>query len=465
MILLFDRAPRVSFGVAAATITLAVFVGSIGCSAFYRGTDPKAVDRWIDTTPPTLKLSAKADHYQRRIQEHFQTPEGLIWYRREIAPAPEGSAKPYGNLADGCFYTGIYLASQSLRYAVTRLPEARTEVLKTLGAMEILHNVTGKRGLLARHFGPAGNWSGGSWRPSPALPRYDYRGDVSKDQYSGYIHGLGVAWAVVDDAEIRARVRDLAAALADHIRENELQIVDAGGKPTTFGDLRGRRWLLPVGVNAAIALAIAKVGADAAGGDARLAFYRRLIDDGYARIARRAHIAIFDSGKRVNDHMAYLALYPLLLIEKDLTVLDDLHRAEERSWRFVGEERNAFFAFVHGGGVELQGGRAAAPGTTEGGRRGREALLEYPADKVHWPVDLITLGYDFPRACIGDGGLPTSTVAVPLYLRMRSASLWVSNPYRLAGEVQEGGKFENAGVDYLQGYWMGRYHGFIADVD
>jgi hypothetical protein len=51
---------------------------------------------------------------------------------------------------------------------------------------------------------------------------------------------------------------------------------------------------------------------------------------------------------------------------------------------------------------------------------------------------------------------------VPLYLRPRGSSFWASDPYRLAGSLHRHGEVENAGMDYLLAYWMGRYHGFLA---
>ena len=47
-------------------------------------------------------------------------------------------------------WTSIYLASQALRYAVTKDPAAKSEADRCLGGLELLNKVTGIKGLFAR---------------------------------------------------------------------------------------------------------------------------------------------------------------------------------------------------------------------------------------------------------------------------------------------------------------------------
>jgi hypothetical protein len=424
---------------------------------------PRGVTRWQDPSPPILGLRAKADRYQERLEVHHRTPEGLIRYRRSLGGPPDPS---YGDLADGCFHTGIYLASQALRHAATRDPRAREEALHALRALEMLMEVTGKPGLLARHFSPAGTISGGPWRASSSLPAYVWRSDVSKDQYAGFIHGLGVALVCLDEPEVRARVARLAGAAADHLLANDFTIIDADGEPTTHGDLGGRFLFLPIGVNALITLAIAKVAAVATGEERHQAFYRRLIANGYHHVAHWAYFDFLGVGNRVNDHMGYLALYPLLRLEEDPRIAAVLRDGGRRTWRHVRGDRNAFFAFIHAAAVGDPPGDpppAAFSTVEEALSTGRESLGEFPEEKIEWPVDLTRPGFDFPRAFLNSRKCePRTTSGIPLYLRVRTSSLWASDPFRLAGRLLRYGEVENAGMDYLVAYWLGRYHGFIA---
>jgi hypothetical protein len=321
--------------------------------------------------------------------------------------------------------------------------------------------VTGKRGLLARYFAPAGENGkaggpeepGTTWRRSATHPDLDWRGDVSKDQYSGFIAGLGVALAVVDDPEVRARIAELSSAAADHLIANDLQIIDADGDRTTHGNLSGRIALVPIGVNALIALAIAKVAAESTGEQRYREFYSSLVESGYPGFTYWAHFTVLGVGNRVNDNMSHLALYPLFLLEKDPKILEELEAGDQRTWAAVRDDRNAFFSFVHASRHPLLDGRA----------EGRTSLFEFPEDKVEWPIDLTREGYGFPRAFLNTRKCePRTTSGVPLYLRARSSSFWASDPFRLTGNLARSGDRDNAGGDYLLAYWMGRYHGFIA---
>jgi len=455
---------------------LSLISGLPGCFLLSPHETPSWVTRWQDPSPPRLSLREKARAYQEKIEAFHMTAEGLLRYERRLEDPGDGS---YGDLADGPFHTGIYLASQAFRHATTHDPAARAEVLLALNGLRMLMEVTGKKGLLARYFTPlvptraqpagnAGVQATGdreedlrqkprrqiAWARSRTHPEYLWRGDASKDQYAGFVHGLGVTLALLPDPEVRSLIGELSAAAADHIMENGLQIVDVDGRRTKHGDLSGRILFIPIGVNALISLALTRVAAESTQQPRYERFYRELVEDGYPGLSYWAHFDFLGVGNRVNDNMAYLALCPVLLLEKDGEVLGELRRAGRRSWRAVAEDRNAFFSFVHAGLVQ--------PGAAAAQESGRTALREYPDDKVEWPVDLTRPEFQFPRASLNTRkGVPRTTRGVPLYLRPRSSCFWASDPFRLVGNLTAQGDTETAGADYLLAYWMGRYFGFI----
>lgn len=390
-------------------------------------------------------------------------PDGVIRYQAWS----HWDASEYGSLADGSFFQGLYLASQALRLAATGDSAAREQVLLTLRAMELYAEVSGRRGLIARYLSRQPP-SRGSWRRSTTHPEYFWRTDASKDQYAGYAHGLGVALAVLPDPEIRARLAPLAAALADHLIENDLEIVDWDGERTTHGSLRKRMYGIPAGANALIALNIARTAAVATGDPRHRDFHARLVSQGYPSAASWAHYPVWGNSKRVNENMAYLSLYPLLLLETDEAVAGPLREAGRRTWRHMREERNAFFAFVQAAvvGDETSPVAARRDPADDAIETGRASLREFPDEKVALPVDLTRAGFDFPRAFFETGkGEPRSTRAVPLYLRPSGSNLWVGDPYRLVGGLHYRGDPEYAGVDYLLAYWIARYHGFVGPED
>ena len=210
-----------------------------------------------------------------------------------------------------------------------------------------------------------------------------------------------------------------------------------------------------------ISLAAAKVAAVGTRDRTYAAFYRELIASGYLQLSRGVRLVLLGT-KRVNAHMAYLALLPLLALEGEPRILLELRETERGMWRAVEAEYNGLFAMIHatlGDRLdELRSGKPAS-GAAE---KALEALRLFPDDKIAWPVDLSGPEFGFPRALLPDAhGHPQSSVAIPPYLRGRSSSLWVSTPYRLVDGLGRRGDVQYAGIDYLEVYWMGRYYRHI----
>ncbi|HVR75417.1 MAG TPA: hypothetical protein VMT52_13870, partial [Planctomycetota bacterium] len=89
---------------------------------------------------------------------------------------------------------------------------------------------------------------------------------------------------------------------------------------------------------------------------------------------------------------------------------------------------------------------------------------EFPDDKIARPVDLTRPGFDFPIAFKRSQRCePRSKRAVPLYLRPRGSCFWVSDPYRLVGNLNRSGDRVTSGQDYLVVYWIARHHGIVAE--
>jgi hypothetical protein len=420
-----------------------------GCARFLPWRTPDGIAHWQAPALPRLSLREKAEVYQARLAALHQMPDGVIRYRVHASQARDD----YGDLPDGPFIAGLYLASQALRLAATGEAEARSEVERTLAGMELLMAVTGQPGLLARWVGRGPSPRGTDWLPSAALPGYWWRGDVSKDQLAGYACGLGVALAVLPDPALRARVARLAGPLAQHLDEHALRIVDHDGERTTHGDLRPRLAGFPVGVNALIALAVAKA-ADASGAGSGL--YQSLLEEGALDAAGAAHWRAPGNTKRVNENMAYVALLPLLRLESDATLARELREVEARLWGKVAGERNAFFAFVH----------AAASDDPAAHAEGLAALREFPDQKRDFPVDLTRDGFDFERSAWKNSkGEPRALAPLPLYLRPSGSNLWVNDPRLMAGSLGDRGETEYAGIDYLLAYWLARERGLVGAED
>jgi len=410
---------------------------------------PEGIEQWQDPSPPRLSLADKAAAYQARLAALHEMPDGVIRYRAYAGLGRDD----YGDLADGPFFSGLDLAAQAFRLATTGDADARSAVERALDGMELLMAVTGRPGLLARWVARAPAAPGAGWIASTTRPGYWWRADVSKDQLAGYACGLGVALALLEEPELRAHAGALAVPLAEHLRAHGMRIVDYDGERTRYGDLNAHLLGFPLGVNALIALAVAKASAVASG---EPGFYASLVDDGYVVAAGWARLHPPGKMNRVNENMAYAALLPLLLLETDADLAARLRASEARLWDRVQGEHNAFFAFVHA--LASRDAAAAAEGSA--------ALREFPDRKLALAVDLTRDGFAIRESWWKSGkGEPRAAEPLPLYLRPSSSNLWVDDPHAMVGSLKHSGQIEFAGIDYLLAYWLGRQQGFVGPAD
>jgi hypothetical protein len=447
---------------------------------------------------PARKLLRKAEYFEKRILENHLSPEGLLIYKKaahapQKAPVPPRGQPAYGNLADGTIWTGCWVAAESLRYATTRDPSALAAAKRSLGALRLLHEITGKRGLLARHFSkdpgmdPASVYSGEWHRARRTYRDYIWRGDVSKDQYTGFLFGCGLAYLHLDD-EARSTVRDLVRSVADHLLEHDLTIVDADGGRTRHGNLRGRICGVPIGVNALIDLAAFKLAAVSTRSKTYRRAYRRLLREGYPDITYWSKFQIFGKTNHNNDNMAFLMLYLLFRMERDPEVLDRLRKGMERTWCYIKDEQNALFNFIYLSaatppvlcppGAPCCAIRPPSAYPSHAARRisrrpsscrkdlqaledGIRSLALFPERKRCFAVDLRNRPGMERAFFTSRKGIPKAKQALPMNLRTVSSFMWKSCPYALYGKLGARGETEYSGEDYLLAYWMGRYHGFI----
>jgi hypothetical protein len=97
-------------------------------------------------------LRVKAEGFDAWSREHHAPYYG--GYMTEVSFKDETYEEPtsYGGMGDSCIWTGVYLASQSLRYAVTNDPIAKQNIIRTVHALHHFLKVTGKKGFIARYW-------------------------------------------------------------------------------------------------------------------------------------------------------------------------------------------------------------------------------------------------------------------------------------------------------------------------
>jgi hypothetical protein len=399
-------------------------------------------------------LREKAREFRAALLDRHLSPEGLVLYRIDLETIrTDLRSGTYPDLADTPTFNGLYAATACTRAGIEEgdaAREARADADRALAGLELLMDVTGRRGLLARGIRrikePAPDEGRKKWFPGAlGLERYRWRGDVSVDQYA---NGLLPA-ASACRALFPARAGRLVTDFASHLLDNGLQIVDADGRRTRFGDLRARSGfglnsIAQLTAYAALALA-AELDPDprwAAARDRRRDRYR------VAARGRTTNVRVLGVTNHSNDLMAwnlYRVLIPLARRTRD-PALADLRHGMHRTWLRVRRDRNPYFV-----GVLC----SVEPESCDLGDlvQAREILVHFPLEKrrVERPPGLDQLPL---RLLPGRKWRRLAREVVPMELRSPSSLEWKSSPYRVRRGVNPG--IEYTGVDYLAAYWLHR---------
>ena len=123
-------------------------------------------------------------------------------------------------------WTGALLAAESFRYNVTKSADALQNVKRALAGLKALADVTGDN-RLARCIVPAASAYAANIANEEASntvnqnPPWIWIDNTSRDQVVGAFFGLGVAFDVVDDPEVKAGVSDVATRLIGFISRHQ----------------------------------------------------------------------------------------------------------------------------------------------------------------------------------------------------------------------------------------------------
>jgi hypothetical protein len=353
-----------------------------------------------------------------------------------------GAIAGYSRCGDSAIWTGYYLAAESFRYNVTRSDDALARVRMALAGIRSLVEVTGED-LLARCLVPSNSlylpgilseeshhahFSGTIGGES-----YTWVGNTSRDQYSGMFFGLGVAYDMVEDADVRAAVRQLVSRLLGKLlRDNWAIIMPDGSLSTVF-------WVRPDQQ-----LSFLQVGRHVA--PDRFSKEFELYRFWYASSVVQP--IAFDTLDRHNSYfkfnLAGINLFNLIRLE-DSSYYKWWYGRAYAAWRdATGSHLNAFFNMIDRG-----------LGEPDGGRDGETRVLldqwRHRPPRDEW-VDLRGV---YPTCRQED----RSCEIIPVPQRVRTDFLWQRSPFLLYGGGS--GAIESAGIDYILPYWMARFYGVL----
>lgn len=418
---------------------------------------------WVGTpnglahlTHRRLTLAEKADIYQRDLESR-ERRHGYVTVMQLRAPGVLEGARQEISDNDG-LWTGLYIAAQAYRYAVTKSPEARAQAARSMQALLRLESITGIPGFPARaicHVDEPGYplrsaRSQPEWHPSPVEKGWVWKGDTSSDEIDGHYFAWYVFYELAATEEEKKQVRATCKRVTDHILDHNYYLVDIDGKPTTWGVWAPEKlnddpkWWEERGLNSLEILSHLKVASHIVGEPRYAQAYQELIRK--HRYALNTIEAKIPTGVSHDDQLAFLAYYPLLMLEKDPGLRALYLASLRRTWNYERIEENPLWNFIYG----------ACTGEPCDVEEAVRSLREIPLDLITWKTQnshRADLQWDPATA-----QRARRLLVKPLPWTERRIHKWDSNPYEPDGGSDLG---EEDQTLWLLPYWLGRYHRLI----
>jgi len=353
-------------------------------------------------------------------------------------------------------WTGMYVASEAFRFAVTGDKESRVFARESLAALIRLEEINGIKGFVSRSFSKdKRKRSSPNWYPSDDGEWY-WKGNTSSDEIVGHFFAYSIYFDLVANEKEKKEIAKVVGRVMDHIIKNNLALVGVSGKPTSWGRWSERYytktdWFFAKGLQSLQILSHLRVAYHITGKKNYADVYDELVRKGYAENTVRQRNNIPGYVNHSDDELAFLSYYPLLLYEKNPKLRGIYLKSLIRSWRLERPERNPLWNFIY---------RSAFDGKRNFDLNAAiQTLKEIPLDLVNWTVrnsERKDIKFRFYRDRFGR--IQTWKV-LPSY--ERPVFLWNESPYVVNGG--NGGYSEQAGTFWLLPYWMGRYLGYIVN--
>ena len=295
------------------------------------------------------------------------------------------------------------------------------------------------------------------WRPTPDGKMY-WKSDTSSDEIDGHFLAFYAYYEHVAqyDPDEKQRCAEQCRKLINYIVDHNYQLIDWNGERTRWGfwnpeNLNGEPGdYIEHGLNSLQMLSFLRTSYFVTGDNKYLKHYKKLIlKHHYLSNVLLSKKEWPDENNHSDDQLGYVAWYPILQLEKDPVILRALTQGVRRHYRIVWPEKPSFYAFATATVDPQQVDIADAI----------ENLMEIPTDRRTWEQKNshradVELSWRANRF-----GGKVLTRALPA--DERCFQKWNGDPY--TPDDGGDGRNEDDGAAYLLPYWMGRYHGFIAE--
>lgn len=430
-----------------------------------------------------ITLQEKAAHYDEMADKYFCRNEGYQVTR---------SLKKYGDLDSGWLpnsdndglFTGVYVASQCFRYAVTGDEQAKQFAKKGVEAMIKLTEVTGKPGFTARatrysHEPEFGTENREEWHICEDNPDCEWLGETSSDEMTGHYFAYGIYYDLVADDEEKAKISKVVKTITDHIIDNNFHLTDVDGIPTTWAnwepDLLNNddRWYYERGTNSLEILSFLKTAYHVTGDEKYNKVFDMLIQKHHYAMnciqykCEDGHVA------HIDDQLDFVNIYNLITYTENEAQKEIFKMGLTHHWDYERTERSPYFNIVYG----------ALTNNFCDIENAAKSLAEMNMDTIRWPIfnsyrkDIV---WDTEQE---EMGIPAQ-LKYPVEYSSKLVVHYDGNPFICDSGAEEFVSINTkqvnrtttlpntSGADgmraltpyiYLLPYWMGRYHGLLGD--
>jgi len=343
----------------------------------------------------------------------------------------------YTRCGDSAIWTGHYLAAEAFRYKVTGSADALANARRAYLGIQYMVDVTGNN-VLARCLVPESSpWAEGIMAEEAANGIYHspsgdfWVGNTSRDQYSGALFGLGVAYDMIDDAALHASIADLVSRMVQFLKDHAWTIVLPDGTvDATFIDRPDQQ------------LAFLQLARHVNPDQFSTSYDVERVLLSPTAIAPISFDTLSDSSY-FKFNLDTINLYTLLRLESS-SFGDIYHKAYDVLRNHTDNQGNAHFNMID---FAINGANATRDAETR-------QLLDQWLQRPRRDVRRDNHG-KYPTC----GDLNNACNPIPVPDRISTDFLWQVSPYQLAGGGD--GFIEMAGIDYILPYWMARYYGVI----
>ncbi len=394
-----------------------------------------------------MTLEQKAAAFEQRVTARHDR-YGMVADSRLARGGDLSSNVLEANDNDG-LWTAMYGAGECFRYAVTKDLDALARARKAVEAVLFLEEVTGVPGLPARSYVKKGDPrpKDGMWHWTKD-GQIQWKGDTSSDEIVGHFFILSIAYDLLPDEALKARMARAARTMMDYIVAHGYNLIDATGKPTTWGkwspEYFAGKGKSDSALNALELLSFLKVTEHMTGDPKYAAEYQKVaVGMKYAEQAAR-YLELRVEINYSDEELAMLSFYPFFRHEKDPAVV----KALKQWWQNCEREKNPLWTYIY---------RSAQPAAKIDLEGALETLERIPMDLISWRVinsdrkDVVMeKELDRARQRQSRDLLPADE---------RPVMKWNGNPFVVDGGSD--GLSEDDGGFFLLAYWMGRYMGTV----